>query len=143
MFKFLIALGICLIILGLYGLYSEKISNGQKLLLSKKSLSEEKALFGEKRLDEKEPYSKESHVEKERLDEIKPNERKPGQDIYEGDTFQEVLERTDTPPDEERIFKIIEQYQLGSYTLEEACELLDMKKGEVLLLKNIYKKSRG
>jgi len=37
-------------------------------------------------------------------------------------------------------FKVIALYNKGDYTLEEACRILNMKKGEVLLLKNMYKK---
>lgn len=37
------------------------------------------------------------------------------------------------------IYKTIRRYEKENYTLEEICSLLDMKKGEVLLLKNLYK----
>lgn len=36
-------------------------------------------------------------------------------------------------------FNMLCQYEKENYTLEEICELLGMKKGEVLLLKNLYK----
>lgn len=36
--------------------------------------------------------------------------------------------------------EVISQYEDGKYTIEEVCVMLNMKKGEVLLLKNLYKR---
>lgn len=41
--------------------------------------------------------------------------------------------------DEENKRKIIKGIEKGEYSIEEACNILGMEKGEVLLLKNIYK----
>lgn len=62
----------------------------------------------------------------------------------------ENLEKTlyyDEPQLEESIslsyplqkYKLLCQYEIQNYSMEEICRLLDMKKGEVLLLKNLYK----
>lgn len=37
-------------------------------------------------------------------------------------------------------FKTISQYENGKYTLVQICKILNMNKGEVLLLRNLYKK---
>lgn len=37
-------------------------------------------------------------------------------------------------------FKIISLYEEGKYSLEQVCKILDMRKGEVLFLRNLYKK---
>lgn len=46
----------------------------------------------------------------------------------------EVLE------DNQKAFKAISLMDEGKYSLEEVCKILNMKKGEVLLLRNLYKK---
>jgi hypothetical protein len=62
--------------------------------------------------------------------------------------FESVLERQkdglkidnlDITPEMKEKFKLIADLERGVHSLEEVCKLLDMKKGEVLLLKNLYK----
>lgn len=61
--------------------------------------------------------------------------------------FKEVLDATTIQEDKSTIavntteaFNVISLYEAGKYTLEQTCKILNMNKGEVLLLKNIYKK---
>ncbi|HMM68994.1 MAG TPA: hypothetical protein PKD08_00740 [Gudongella oleilytica] len=68
---------------------------------------------------------------------------------YEGDEdfeefFQAELERIEEIPQaleklEDDRRKLIEGLHRGEYSLEMVCSMLNMEKGEVLLLKNIYK----
>jgi len=61
--------------------------------------------------------------------------------------FKDVLDSTTIQEDKDVItvntteaFNVISFYEAGKYTLEQTCKILNMDKGEVLLLKNIYKK---
>lgn len=64
-------------------------------------------------------------------------------------TFKTVMDTTNSQIIKEEIglpsnlleaSTVIAQYEDGKYTIEEVCKMLNMKKGEVLLLKNLYKK---
>ena len=69
--------------------------------------------------------------------------------IHEEDaTFKTIMENTnsqiikkeiDLPSNIMEASVVISQYEEGKYTIEEVCSILNMKKGEVLLLKNLYK----
>lgn len=65
-----------------------------------------------------------------------------GEDFEE--LFQAELERLEETPQvleklEDDRRKLIEGLHRGEYSLEMVCSMLNMEKGEVLLLKNIYK----
>ena len=119
MFNFLIACGLFLIILGLYG---ERFSG-------KDNANNEERIYV-KVMESIEPII-ESIVELQEETQV-INKEEPD--------FEQVLESAYKPTYNAETLKVIEQYEIGNYTLEEVCNILNMKKGEVLLLRNIYKK---
>ncbi|NLL80702.1 MAG: hypothetical protein GX231_00170 [Tissierellia bacterium] len=123
MFSFLILFGLLLIIVGLSG---EKASG--------KEISENEEKIYSKIMENIEPVL-------EALIEFKEeSEGEVSIEFNRQRSFGDVLERVDKPSYNEETIKIIQQYEEGNYTIEEACNILNMKKGEVLLLRNIYKK---
>lgn len=129
MFYFLVTIGISLIV---YGIYKEKdnlsilvkekhnkIELNELNYLSKRIENIEKILF----------YSNDFEAYLNEENEI----LKKGNEV----TYEEV-ENTISQNSLEKYKKIL-QYEKENHSLEEICSLLDMKKGEVLLLKNLYK----
>ncbi len=129
MFYFLVTIGISLIV---YGIYKEKdnlsilvkekhnkIELNELNHLSKRIENIEKILF----------YSNDFEAYLNEENEI----LKKGNEV----TYEEV-ENTISQNSLEKYKKIL-QYEKENHSLEEICSLLDMKKGEVLLLKNLYK----
>lgn len=129
MFYFLVTIGISLIV---YGIYKEKdnlsilvkekhnkIELNELNHLSKRIENIEKILF----------YSNDFEDYLNEENEI----LKKGNEV----TYEEV-ENTISQNSLEKYKKIL-QYEKENHSLEEICSLLDMKKGEVLLLKNLYK----
>jgi hypothetical protein len=60
--------------------------------------------------------------------------------VLERQKEQVKIENLDIEGEMKEQFKLIADYESGILTLEEVSKELKMKKGEVLLLKNIYKK---
>ncbi|MDY0235482.1 MAG: hypothetical protein RBR71_05610 [Gudongella sp.] len=60
--------------------------------------------------------------------------------VLEREKEQVKIDNMDIASEMKEKFKLVADYERGIYSLEEVCKLLDMKKGEVLLLKNLYKK---
>ena len=54
-------------------------------------------------------------------------------------TIVETVEEINTPTNLFKSFELLCKYEDEDRSLEEICELLNMKKGEVLLLKNLHK----
>ena len=57
-------------------------------------------------------------------------------------SFQEVIEDSELAYSSIDNYKKVLQYEEENLSIEEISELLDMKKGEVLLLKNLYKNQK-
>lgn len=120
MFYFLITLGIVLIALGIY-IEKDNIKTNEKY--NKTALNDlyhlnQRIEAIEKILFFSDPDEYDGYIENNTLQEEQPN-----------DLPQNSLEK----------YERILQYEKKDYSLEEICDLLDMKKGEVLLLKNLYK----
>lgn len=123
MFYFLIILGILLMAVGIYkekdNLFvkfnekQEKVEFNELYHLNKRIENIEKILF----------FSDDSD------DFEKVWEEAVGEGFHPLPTPQNSLEK----------YERILQYEKEDYSLEEICSILDMKKGEVLLLKNLYK----
>lgn len=54
-------------------------------------------------------------------------------------TYESVSKSINVPDESVKIFNTLRQCEEEGYSLEETCLLLNMNKGEVLLLKNLYK----
>ena len=143
MYNFLMAVGILLIILGLY--YDRMVR-----LNKDEPLNTEVNYQESKKLD---IYIDEPYIAEDKIDII------VDEPIYnfidkEEISFEEVLESIEVDDmdiehnediitsNDNETFNIMRKYEAGEYTLEEVCNILNMKKGEVLLLRNIYKKSQ-
>ncbi|WFA07878.1 hypothetical protein [Tissierella sp. Yu-01] len=147
MYNFLIAVGILLIILGLY--YDRTVRlNKDEPLNTEVNNQESKKL--DIYIDE--PYIAEAEAE----DKIDIIVDEPLYNFIDKEeiSFEEVLESIEVDDidiehnediitsNDNETFNIMRKYEAGEYTLEEVCNILNMKKGEVLLLRNIYKKSQ-
>lgn len=119
MYNFLIVFGLLLIIVGLYG----ESSDGKKITDNEEKIYSEITENIEPVIESPVKFQEESHEE-----------------IEEKQSFEDVLESVEKPSYNEETLKIIKRYEVGDYTLEKVCKILNMKKGEVLLLRNIYKK---
>lgn len=119
MYNFLIVFGLLLIIVGLYG----ERSGGKKTTDNEEKIYAEITENIEPIIESLVKFQGESHEE-----------------TKEKQSFEDVLKSVGKPSYNEETLKTIKQYEVGNYTLEEACKILDMKKGEVLLLRNICKK---
>ncbi len=115
MFYFLIIIGFIFIILGI--VYKDKREKSPLLPPNYKQL--------EKRISDMEKLLFEDLLEHEMLDELSP--------------VEEV--RQDLSREEELIRKytLLKRYERENKSIEEICRLLNMQKGEVFLLKNLYK----
>lgn len=60
--------------------------------------------------------------------------------VLQREKDQVKIDNLDISDDMKKKFKLIADLERGAYSLEEICQMLDMQKGEVLLLKNFYKK---
>lgn len=168
MFNFLIFVGLFLIALGLYGelILSEKVSdtlgfkNKERAIEKGKKIDRETKII-EDIIKENKPVEskdlefeyKDFEINDTELKEVEINDTHfrniDSDDINEDDQilFDEVLNSIieSDEVDEKGVdnsdetFEIMQKYESGLYTLEEVCNLLNMKKGEVLLLRNIYK----
>lgn len=58
-------------------------------------------------------------------------------------TYENVAKSINVPDVPVTIFNTLRQCEEEGYSLEETCLLLSMNKGEVLLLKNLYKNYQG
>ena len=129
MFYFLVAIGISLMV---YGIYKEKdnlsilvkespnkIELNELNRLSERIENIEKILFFS---DDFEAYLNEEN-------EILKKDNEVAYEEVENTISQNSIEK----------YKMILKYEKENHSLEEICSLLDMKKGEVLLLKNLYK----
>ena len=61
-------------------------------------------------------------------------------DVFEINSIKGSKEEPQIPFSSIEAFEVISLYKDGEYSLERACEILDMKKGEVLLLENLFEK---
>jgi hypothetical protein len=65
-------------------------------------------------------------------------------------SFKNVLDSVDINKEQEKdnidnrleTFDVVSRLESGEYTIEQACKILNMKKGELLFLRNIYKEYR-
>ncbi|MBC8588348.1 hypothetical protein [Paratissierella segnis] len=126
MFYFLMTLGIVLIALGVY-----KEKNNIK--------TDEK--YGKVALNDL------YHLN-QRIEAIEKILFFPDSDEFGDDTYKSIEKSIEKSLKEEpqsipqnslEKYERILKYEEDNYSLEEICNLLDMKKGEVLLLKNLYK----
>lgn len=117
MFYALVTLGIIFIIIGIYNYKAPEDKRSEEVVKFQESLREIEIEDLKYRLDnlEKELYSRQSS------------------------SFEDVMEAADLSFDSIENYKKVRQYEEENLSIEEISELLDMKKGEVLLLKNLYK----
>jgi hypothetical protein len=65
-------------------------------------------------------------------------------------SFKNVLDSVDINKEQDKdnidnrleTFDVVSRLESGEYTIEQACKILNMKKGELLFLRNIYKEYR-
>ena len=57
--------------------------------------------------------------------------------------FDSIEEKSNSSTNLVKTFEMLCKYEKEGNSLEEICELLNMNKGEVLLLKNLYKNYQG
>lgn len=131
MFSFLIFVGFSIIILGVYlGKSEQSYQSDQNIIMNElmqRIINIESVLYGNNSIvsnDEKFDFIDDYSFEED----IKPISPQP--------KFEEPIVQKKDPAE------ILSLYESGKYTLDEVCEILDMQKGEVLLLKNLSKKYR-
>lgn len=75
------------------------------------------------------------------LDDLKFRIENLEKELYHNKTtsFDEVIESTESFFNSIENYKKVRKYEEENLSIEEISQLLDMKKGEVLLLKNLYK----
>ena len=141
MFKFLIFIGTIFLALGFY-IEKENLESKEE----KTTPSDDKLANIENRINEIEGilYSFEDRVNENKLKK---------EDIYDIEKFKltqdnisddEVLKNKGVPIDyNEDKFSIINSLVNGDINLTEACDILGMNKGEVLLLRNLYIESKN
>ena len=141
MFKFLIFIGTIFLALGFY-IEKENLESKEE----KTPSSDDKLANIENRINEIEEilYSFEDRVNENKLKK---------EDIYDIEKFKltqdnisddEVLKNKGVPIDyNEDKFSIINSLVNGDINLTEACDILGMNKGEVLLLRNLYIESKN
>jgi hypothetical protein len=141
MFKFLIFIGTIFLALGFY-IEKENLESKEE----KTTPSDDKLANIENRINEIEEilYSFEDRVNENKLKK---------EDIYDIEKFKltqdnisddEVLKNKGVPIDyNEDKFSIINSLVNGDINLTEACDILGMNKGEVLLLRNLYIESKN
>ena len=130
MFNFLIILGISSIALGFY-LNSKSHSLSSPIDISNNSDKFHEIINRIELIEEelKYYYTNDNKVDFiDVLDAVKVNE----------ETFDE--EKQELGEEMSEAFKIISLYVDGKYSLEQVCKILAMRKGEVLFLRNLYKK---
>lgn len=124
MYYFLTLIGIILIVVGK--------SHSESVLVAETTLEPEE--FGDliKRIEalERTLYDVDFNFEEE---EIKLLET----------TYETVDTTTNTAEKPITIFETLRQCEEEGYSLEKTCSILNMNKGEVLLLKNLYKNYQG
>ncbi len=118
MYSFLILLGLLFIILGIYAHRTEKIDDTSESKVSYGDIEE--LVILEKRV---------AHIEEILFEDI-PEDVELETDENRGETGFEK-------------YMLLKRYEKEGYLLEEICELLNMNKGEILLLKNLYKDYLG
>lgn len=129
MFNLLVFIGLALIILGLYIDSALPDSSGLNQLRHRIENIENILYNNDHIFEDDEKYFENTEIE---VDDI---------------TFKSVMdessiqaEKIDVSSNTLKAFEVISLYEDGKKTLEEVCKTLNMKKGEVLLLKNLYKK---
>jgi hypothetical protein len=126
MFNLLIFIGFALIIWGLY------MDKAPQEFSDFKDLNYRIELI-ENLLYNNEPiFEDEYHVHEEEVATFKT--------VMDDTNTQTINKEIDLPSNILEASEVISQYEEGKYTIEEVCSILNMKKGEVLLLKNLYKK---
>lgn len=75
------------------------------------------------------------------LDDLKFRIENLEKEFYENKTrsFEDVVASTDLSFNSVENYKKVREYEKENLSIEEISELLDMNKGEVILLKNLYK----
>ncbi len=131
MFYILIILGILFIV---YGVFLEKRTNTLP-----KDISTSETYNSEVKATDSTIYEKEIDGLKERLESI--------EEILFSNILEENIDRSTgsteilVERDALEKYKIIQKYEKQGKNLDEIAKLLDINKGEVLLLKNLYKNS--
>lgn len=127
MFYFLIIIGCILIILGIY---MDKPKNREKDYTTSYKEVEELYLLNE-RIEYLERILLQDISTIEEIEEVEEieNEAMERDMVLEDGSLGYGLEK----------YKLLLKYEAEDYSLEDICDLLDMNKGEVLLLKNLYK----
>ncbi len=114
MYTFLIILGVLLIILGIY---ADRIDTPKDTLESQNSYGEiEELVILEKRV---------AHIEKILFEDISDDIPLEAEENKAKSGFEKYI--------------LLRKYESEDYSMEEICKLLNMNKGEVLLLKKLYK----
>lgn len=144
MFYILITIG--LVFIGL-GIYVDKDRKPQTIIeeifkaeesIEKKSLEERISIL-EKRLDNHINNIKKQEGLKVKKEGIKKENKPPTFETIAKQVLDERLKKNTRSLNPEEKVKLIKEYEKEGFSIEDICELLDINKGEVLLLKNLYK----
>ena len=139
MFSFLLVFGLSILVLGLYiertgkSYFSEKDVDMKEII--RRIVNIESVLYGNNTIVS-------SGEEFDFIDDFSFEDKLYEDTLYEDDVKTISPDTRPEKPMEEKkdTSEVISLLKSGKYTLEEACEILGMQKGEVLLLKNLSKK---
>lgn len=150
MFSFLIFIGIISISFGIY--LSRNELNSYLALKERVDNKQEKLDEIINRIEAIEEDLKRSYVEEE-IDfidilDLAKMDKEEDMDFLDMDLDMEKEAKSgeeglEIGEDMVEAFKTISLLEQGKYSLDQVCKILNMKKGEVLLLRNLYKKYQG
>lgn len=142
MFRFLISIGLISLVVGV--LIERNFKDGEVIKEREKIDNDYTRKESETKSSEKELISQRDKEDFNKLfkDILNKDINKKNKESTAGEEKKEdkLKNGRKIEKSKEKRDEVMEKLQKGEYSIEEACNILNMEKGEILLLRNIYRK---